>query len=96
VNRSLTTSHSSRNTVKLATILYPHLIELTPSMHKVRRVSLNVMITSLISDTRCSVIGLGRNITSKTTEKYPIKRSMRLCSHPHLQCEMGTIYVLIA
>ncbi len=54
------------------------------------------MVTSLISGAHCSVTGLGRNIDSDTTEKHQIKRSMRLCSNPHLQCEIGTIYSIMA
>ncbi|MDQ7073553.1 MAG: IS4 family transposase [Gammaproteobacteria bacterium] len=65
-------------------------------MHKVRRASLEAMVTSLLSGAHCSVTSLGRNITSKTTEKHQIKRSMRLCSNPHLQCEIGTIYAFMA
>jgi len=82
--------------VKVATILNHFLYEVTPSMHKVRRVSLNAMVTSLISGAQCSVTGLGRNIDSKTSEKHQIKRSMRLCSNPHLQYEISAIYSLTA
>ncbi|MDQ7072895.1 MAG: hypothetical protein Q9N32_04585 [Gammaproteobacteria bacterium] len=82
--------------MKVATILNQLLIDVTPSMHKVRRASLEAMVTSLLSGAHCSVTSLGRNITSKTTEKHQIKRSMRLCSNPHLQCEIGTIYAFMA
>ncbi len=82
--------------MKAATILNQLLRDVTPSMHKVRRTSLNAMVTSLISGAQCSVTGLGRNIDSQTTEKHQIKRSMRLCSNPHLQCEISTIYTLMA
>jgi len=71
--------------VKAATILNQVLTDVTPSMHKVRRASINAMVTSLISGVHCSVTGLGRNIESKTSEKHQIKRSMRLCSNPHLR-----------
>ncbi|MBL1322074.1 MAG: IS4 family transposase [Methylophaga sp.] len=65
-------------------------------MHKVRRNSLKAMVTSLISGAHCSVTSLGRNIDSRTSEKHQIKRSMRLCSNPHLYSEIGTIYSLTA
>ncbi len=78
--------------MKATTILNQVLLEVTPSMHKVRRASLNAMVTSLISGAQCSVTGLGRNIISQTTEKHQIKRSMRLCSNPHLQSEISTLY----
>lgn len=82
--------------MKVATILNQLLIDVTPSMHKVRRASLNAMLTSLISGSHCSVTGLGRNIDSKTSEKHQIKRSMRLCSNPHLQGEISSIYSIMA
>ncbi len=65
-------------------------------MHKVRRASLNAMVTSLISGADCSITGLGRNIDSRTSEKHQIKRSMRLCSNPHLHLETKAIYSLMA
>jgi len=55
------------------------LIDVTPDMHKVRRKSLQAMITSLISGADLSVTSLGRNIKSDTTEKHQIKRSTRGC-----------------
>jgi len=82
--------------MKVATILNQLLIDVTPSMHKVRRASLNAMVTSLMSGAPCSVTGLGRNIDSETSEKHQIKRSMRLCSNPHLHGEIGTIYSIMA
>jgi hypothetical protein len=54
------------------------------------------MVTSLISGGDCSVTGLGRNIDSQTTEKHQIKRSMRLCSNPHLQSDITVIYSRMA
>ena len=82
--------------MKVTTILNQTLKDVTPSMHKVRRASLSAMVTSLISGAQCSVTGLGRNITSHTTEKHQIKRSMRLCSNPHLHAEIGSIYSQMA
>ena len=82
--------------MKVTTILNSFLNDVTPSMHKVRRKSLNAMVTSLISGAQLSVTGLGRNITSTTSEKHQIKRSMRLCSNPHLQSELPAIYSLMA
>ena len=77
------------------TILNSFLNDVTPSMHKVRRTSLNAMVTSLMSGAPCSVTGLGKNSDSNTSEKHQIKRSMRLCSHRYLQGEIGSIYSLM-
>lgn len=82
--------------MKATTILNQLLLEVTPTMHKVRRASLSAMVTSLMSGGQCSVTGLGRNIDSKTSEKHQIKRSMRLCSNPHLHNEIASIYSLMA
>jgi hypothetical protein len=67
--------------------------DVTPSMHKVRRQSLQASVTSLISGALLSVTSLGRHIQSATSEKYQIKRSMRLCSNHHLHQEVMAIYV---
>ena len=64
-------------------------------MHQTRRTSLNAVITSLLSGAGLSVTSLGRNINSQTSEKHQIKRSMRLCSNPHLYSELGSIYSLM-
>ena len=82
--------------MKVTAILNSFLHDVTPSMHTVRRASLNAMVTSLLSGAPCSVTGIGRNITSHTSDKHQIKRSMRLCSNPHLQCETDTIYSVMA
>ena len=82
--------------MKVTTILNSFLMSVTPSMHQTRRTSLNAVITSLLSGADLSVTSLGRNINSQTSEKHQIKRSMRLCSNPHLQSEMGSIYSLMA
>jgi len=78
--------------MKVKAILNDLLTDVTPNMHKVRRKSLEVMITSLISGADLSVTSLGRNIDSKTTEKHQIKRSTRLCSNIHLHQEVFSIY----
>jgi len=82
--------------VQARTILNRLLTDVTPSMHKTRRKSLNAMVSSLISGASLSVTSLGRHLNSATSEKHQIKRSMRLCSNPHLQSEITTIYTLIA
>lgn len=73
-------------------ILNTFLNDVTPHMHKVRRASLQALVTSLMSGAQLSVTGLGRNIDSHTSEKHQIKRSMRLCSNLHLQRETGSLY----
>lgn len=67
--------------------------DVTPSMHKIRRKSLQASVTSLISGAFLSVTSLGRHIQSDTSEKHQIKRSMRLCSNHHLHQEIATIYM---
>lgn len=81
--------------MKVKTILNDLIIDVTPNMHLQRRESLNAVVTSLISGASLSVTSLGRNICSKTTEKYQIKRSDRLLSNHHLQAEVSTIYSLL-
>ena len=78
--------------MRVNTILNSFLNDVTPTMHKVRRASLNAVLTSLLSGSQLSVTSLGRNIDSKTTEKHQIKRSMRLCSNSHLYHEVDAIY----
>lgn len=82
--------------MRVNTILNTFLNDVTPSMHKVRRTSLRAVLTSLLSGSQLSITALGRNIESKTTEKHQIKRSMRLCSNPHLYHEVGAIYSAMA
>ncbi len=54
--------------MKVKTILNDLITDVTPDMHKVRRKSLNALVTSLISGASLSVTSLGRNIVSQTTE----------------------------
>lgn len=82
--------------MKANTILNTLLHNVTPNMHSVRRQSLKAILNSLISGAGLSVTSIGRNVDSKTSEKHQIKRSMRLCSNPHLQSEIGTIYSLMS
>lgn len=82
--------------MRVNTILNTFLNDVTPNMHKVRRTSLRAVLTSLLSGSQLSITALGRNIESKTTEKHQIKRSMRLCSNPHLYHEVGAIYSAMA
>jgi hypothetical protein len=82
--------------MRAQTILNTFLNDVTPSMHKVRRASLRAVLSSLLSGSQLSITALGRNIESKTTEKHQIKRSMRLCSNPHLYHEIGAIYSAMA
>ncbi len=78
--------------MKVKTILNDLLVDVTPDMHKIRRKSLEAMITSLVSGADLSVTSLGRNINSDTTEKHQIKRSTRLCSNIHLHQELSGVY----
>lgn len=82
--------------MKATTILNRLLTDVTPTMHKIRRQSLQAMLTSLMSGASLTVTSLGRHINSQTSEKHQIKRSTRLCSNPHLQAEMAAIYSHVA
>jgi len=82
--------------VKVNRIVTKLLTDVTPSMHKVRRQSLNAMVTSLLSGSSLSVTSIGRHLDSHTSEKHQIKRSMRLCSNHHLHQEIKGIYSWMA
>jgi hypothetical protein len=82
--------------VKVNRIVTKLLIDVIPSMHKVRRQSLNAMITSLLSGSSLSVTSMGRHLHSQTSEKHQIKRSMRLCSNDHLHQEINVVYSCMA
>lgn len=64
----------------------------TPSMHKVRRLSLLATIESALNGGSLSVTGLGRNIQNNTQEKHGIKRVDRLCNNSNIHREISTIY----
>jgi DDE family transposase len=80
--------------MRVAHIVKQFINEVTPCMHKVRRQSLQASISSLMSGADLSVTSLGRHIQSQTSEKHQIKRSMRLCSNPHLHQEIDTVYAM--
>ncbi len=69
-----------------------YLLDVTPTMHKVRRLSLFVAIESAINGGVLSVTGLGRNIDNRAYEKHRIKRVDRLCGNVHLQQEIPLVY----
>lgn len=78
--------------MRASSILKTFLKEVTPLMHDRRRQALYAMLSSLLSGSDLTVTSLGRNIQSNTSEKHQIKRSMRLCSNPHLLRESTSIY----
>jgi len=92
IKLSYHTKSTKGNSMKVKTILHNLIEDVTPNMHKIRRKSLNAMVTSLISGAALQVTSLGRNIKSNTSEKHQIKRSTRLCSNPHLHQDIVTIY----
>ncbi len=73
-------------------ILSKCLTNITPTMHKIRRLSLFSAIESVINGGSLSVTGLGRNIDNSAHEKHRIKRANRLCSNVHLQQEIPLVY----
>lgn len=73
-------------------LLSKYLVNVTPNMHKTRRLSLFSAIESTINGGVLSVTGLGRNIDSRAYEKHRIKRVDRLCGNVHLQQEIPLVY----
>jgi hypothetical protein len=69
-----------------------YLLDVTPTMHKIRRLSLSAVIESTIDGGALSITGLGRNIDNPVYDKHPIKRVDRLCGNVHLQQEIPLIY----
>lgn len=78
--------------MKAKSFLSKILLNVTPSMHKTRRLSLFAAIESAINGGSLSVTGLGRNIDNKAKEKHRIKRVDRLCNNVNLHGEINTIY----
>jgi hypothetical protein len=68
------------------------LTHITPTMHKIRRLSLFAAIESTLNGGVLSVTGLGRNLDNRALEKHRIKRVDRLCSNAHLQQEISSVY----
>jgi len=78
--------------MKAQSFLSKTLLNVTPSMHKIRRLSLLAAIESAINGGSLSVTGLGRNIDNKAKEKHRIKRVDRLCNNINLHSEITAIY----
>ena len=72
--------------------LSKYLVNITPKMHKIRRLSLFAAIESTVNGGSLSVTGLGRNIDNRAYEKHRIKRVDRLCGNVHLQQEIPLVY----
>lgn len=81
--------------MRVQSIVNTFLNDVTPTMHKVRRASLYASLNSLLQGSSLSITSIGRNITSSTSEKHQIKRSMRLCRNPHLHSEIQAIYAKV-
>ena len=78
--------------MKAKSFLSKTLLNVTPSMHKVRRLSLLATVESAVNGASLSVTGLGRNIDNKAKEKHRIKRVDRLCNNINLQSEINGVY----
>jgi hypothetical protein len=72
-------------------LISKYLLDVTPTMHKIRRLSLSAVIESTIDGGALSITGLGRNIDNPVYDKHPIKRVDRLCGNVHLQQEIPLI-----
>ena len=84
------------NTMNAKQVLSNCLSIVTPTMHKIRRLSLFAAIESSMNGGSISVTGLGREISSQAKEKHQIKRVDRLCSNPKLHQEIDFIYCRMA
>ena len=74
-------------------LLSKYLLDVTPTLHKIRRSSLFAAIESTINGGVLSVTGLGRNIDNSAYEKHRIKCVDRLCGNVHLQQETPSFIV---
>lgn len=73
-------------------ILNRFLLNVTPSMHKVRRASLSACLDSLLNGAHASITSIGRSIHRNAKEKHRIKQADRLCGNQHLYQERIAIY----
>jgi len=78
--------------MKAKTFLSKTILNVTPKMHKTRRLSLFAAVESAVNGGSLSVTGLGRNIDNEAKEKHRIKRVDRLCNNTNLHGEINTIY----
>ncbi len=66
-------------------ILQQFILDVTPTMHAVRRQAVQACVSSLLQGNAVTVTAIGRGIDSAAKEKHNIKRADRLCSNPYLQ-----------
>ena len=72
-------------------ILQQFLLDVTPSMHSVRRQAVQACVSSLLQGSAATVTAIGRGIDSNAKENHTIKRADRLCSNIALQQEKGDV-----
>jgi hypothetical protein len=73
-------------------LISKYLLDVTPTMHKMRRLSLFAAIESTLNGGALSVAGLGHNIDNPAYEIHRIKRIDKLYGNVHLQQEILLIY----
>lgn len=83
--------------MKAKSFLSKTLNNVTPSVHKIRRLSLCAAIKSAINEGTLSVTGLGRNLDkhakeNHAKEKHRKKRVDRLCNNINIHREINSIY----
>lgn len=76
-------------------VLHKLLMNTCPTMHKIRRQSLETNVLAALMGQCLTVTGLGRAIQSEAKPKHCIKRADRLLSNTHLQSEYLSIYSAI-
>jgi hypothetical protein len=80
------------NTMNVKQLSSKYLLDVTPTMHNIRRLNLFAAIESTINGGVFSVTGLGRNIDNRVYEKHRVKRIDRLCGSVRLQPEIPLVY----
>jgi hypothetical protein len=77
-------------------VLHKFLMNTCPTIHTVRRQSLEANVLAALTGQCLTVTALGRAMPSAVKQKHCIKRADRLLSNGHLQSECLTIYRAIA
>lgn len=78
--------------MQAGTILHRLIVQVSGSMHSVRRTALEAAVWAAVRSQTLTVTGLGRALSSPAREKHCIKRADRLLSNAHLQGERQALF----
>ena len=78
--------------MQAASILHRLIMQVSGSMHLVRRTALEAAVWAAVRSQTLTVTGLGRALAGPAREKPCIKRADRLLSNAHLQSERQALY----